>query len=192
MAFFLMNACATYKPQFKNDINNENLAQNKELAHSFYLIGDAGNSPIGTSSEALKAFKTELNKASENSTALFLGDNIYPHGLPEKEAAGRVFAEHQLNVQIDAVKDFNGQTIFIPGNHDWYNNGLEGLKRQEDYIEEALGKNTFLPEKGCPIEVVDISKDIVLIVIDSEWYLTNWDKHPLINDDCDIKTRDKF
>ena len=56
----------------------------------------------------------------------------------------------------------------------------------------ALGKNTFLPENGCPIEKVEISDDIVMIIIDSEWYLTNWDKHPTINDDCEIKTRFKF
>jgi hypothetical protein len=112
--------------------------------------------------------------------------------LPKKEDESRSFAEHQLNVQIEAVKDFKGKTLFIPGNHDWYSDGLNGLKRQEKYFEDALGKNTFLPENGCPIERVDISKNIVLIVVDSEWYLTNWDKHPTINDECEIKTRVKF
>ncbi|MBT8272343.1 MAG: phosphoesterase, partial [Bacteroidia bacterium] len=66
------------------------------------------------------------------------------------------------------------------------------LKRQEEYIEDRIGKNSFLPENGCPIEKVDISDDIVLILIDSEWYLTNWNNHPNINDDCDITTRAKF
>jgi Calcineurin-like phosphoesterase len=192
IVLFLMNACATYKPQYKDGYSVESTTEDKEIEHSFYLIGDAGNSPIGSSSDALKTFKNELTKASKNSTALFLGDNIYPNGLPKKEKEERAFAEHQLNMQVDAVKDFKGQTIFIPGNHDWYNNGLEGLKRQENYIENALGKDTFFPENGCPMKVLDISKDIVLIVIDSEWYLTNWDHHPTINDDCDIKTRAKF
>lgn len=186
-----LNACATYKPQYKST-ELENIFPDKEIAHSFYLIGDAGNSPMGTSSEALIAFKSELNKASKNSTAVFLGDNIYPKGLPKKEDESRDFAEHQLDVQIDAVKDYKGETVFIPGNHDWYNEGLKGLKRQEKYIEDALGKNTFLPENGCPIEKVEISKNIVLLVVDSEWYLTNWDNHPTINDECEIKTRDKF
>jgi len=190
VVIFIFNACATYKTQYNNN-TNENFP-NKEIVHSFYLIGDAGNSPIGSSSQGLKAFKTELNKASKNSTALFLGDNIYPKGLPEKGNEEREFAEYQLKVQTEAVKEFKGDAIFIPGNHDWYSNGLEGLKRQEKYIENALGKNTFLPENGCPIQKIDVSEDIVIIAIDSEWYITNWDKHPTINDDCEIKTRFKF
>ncbi len=186
----LLNACATYKTQIKN--TSATKFPDKEISYSFYLIGDAGNSELGTSSAALQFFKAALSKASKNSTAIFLGDNIYPKGLPKKGHEKRGFAEHQLNMQTDAVKDFKGNTIFIPGNHDWYSNGLKGLKRQEKYIENILGKNTFLPENGCPIEKVHVTGEIELIVIDSEWYLTNWDKHPTINDNCEIKTRIKF
>ncbi len=187
-----VNACATYKPQYKDENFNQTFPSDKKITHSFYLIGDGGNSPIGTQTKALRDFKKELKDASKESTALFLGDNIYPEGMPKKGHKQRVFAEHQLNIQTETVKNYNGKTIFIPGNHDWYANGLKGLKRQENYIEAVLGRNTFLPENGCPIEKVKINDDIVLIIIDSEWYLTNWDKHPTINDDCEIKTREQF
>lgn len=187
----ILSACATYKPQYK-DASNQQKFPDKEIRHSFYLIGDAGNSPIGEISKTLTAFKTALSKASENSTAIFLGDNIYPKGFPDKSDKNRALAEHQMEIQTAASSEFKGKTIFIPGNHDWYSNGLEGLKRQEKYVEKALGKNTFLPENGCPIEKIHISKDIELILIDSQWYLTNWDKYPTINDDCDIKTRVAF
>jgi len=189
---FVLNACATYEAQYKNNNDSKVFTNDKEIEHSFYLIGDGGNSPIGTKTIALKEFKLQLDKANKNSTALFLGDNIYPSGMPKNSHEQRAFAEHQLNVQSDAAKNFAGNTIFIPGNHDWYSDGLKGLKRQENYIEDKLGKNTFLPENGCPIEKIDISDNVVLIVIDSEWYLTNWDKHPTINDDYAIKTRALF
>ena len=189
---FSLSACATYKPQLSSEVSSQEFPNEKEIEHSFYLIGDGGNSPIGTKTEALREFKSQLEKVTKNSTAIFLGDNIYPSGMPNKRHEQRAFAEHQLNVQTEAVKGFKGDAIFIPGNHDWYSNGLKGLKRQEDYIEDILGKNTFLPENGCPIEKVDISDNIVLIVVDSEWYLSNWDKHPTINDDCEIKTRALF
>ncbi len=188
---FLLNACATYKTQIKDTTNTTEFLK-KEIVHSFYLIGDAGNSALGTTSAALQSFKQELSKASKNSTVIFLGDNIYPKGLPKKDNKDRIYAEHQLNTQIEVIKNFKGNAIFIPGNHDWYSNGLKGLKRQERYIENLLGKNTFLPENGCPIEKVHISDKIELIIIDSEWYLTNWDKHPTINDNCEIRTRIKF
>jgi len=187
---FLLNACATYKTQLKKGVVVAKFPD-KEIEHTFYLIGDAGNSDLGTSSIALQSFKKELSKASKKSTVIFLGDNIYPKGLPKKGHKDRVFAEHQLNIQTDAVEDFKGNAIFIPGNHDWYS-GIKGLKRQEEYVEKILGKNTFLPENGCPIKKIDINENTVLIVIDSEWYLTDWDKHPTINDDCEIRTRTKF
>lgn len=181
--------CATFKTQY-SDTENKALP-NTNIAHTFYLIGDAGNSPIGTSTEALQRFKAAVEDADENSTALFLGDNVYPKGMPDKNAKGIAFAEHQLNVQTDAVKNFKGRAIFIPGNHDWYY-GLKGLERQENYVKNILGKNAFLPKNGCPIEKENISENIELIIVDSEWYLTNWNKHPTINDDCQIKTRDMF
>ncbi|MGY0391638.1 metallophosphoesterase [Bizionia sp. KMM 8389] len=183
--------CATFKTQYAEPYT-EPVAVSKNIAHSFYLIGDAGNSPIGEKTPALQLFEATLNTADENSSAFFLGDNIYPKGLPEPDTDGYEFAKHQLDVQIDAVKNFKGKTIFLPGNHDWYSNGLKGLERQEDYIDDALGKNSFLPEHGCPIEHESITDDIDLIFVDAKWYMANWDKHPTINDDCEIKTREAF
>ncbi len=191
LAGLLIESCATYEPQFKEESINASMPD-KEIEHSFYLIGDAGNSQLGESSISLQAFKAELSKASKNSTAIFLGDNIYENGMPKKSSADRAFAEHKLNVQIDATKNFKGQTIFIPGNHDWYGDSVEGLKRQEKYLDDVLGKNTFLPEDGCSIEKIHISDDIELILIDSQWYLTDWDKHPTLNDDCEFRTRSTF
>ncbi len=191
LVLILVGSCATYNLQISEEVQPPQ-ANQKEIEHTFYLIGDAGNSPIDSMSIALQDFSKELAKADKNSTALFLGDNIYPKGLPGKDGKGRIFAEHQLNVQVSAVKDFAGRTIFIPGNHDWYNNGPVGLKRQEKYIEDRLGKNTFLPENGCPIRKVDISDEVALIIVDTEWYMTKWDKHPTLNDDCEIRTRNRF
>ena len=69
---------------------------------------------------------------------------------------------------------------------------LRDLRGKKNILKRKLGKNTFLPENGCPIEKINISEDIVMIIVDSEWYLTDWNKHPTINDDCEIKTRAKF
>ena len=32
----------------------------------------------------------------------------------------------------------------------------------------------------------------MLQLLDTQWYLTDWDKHPTINDECEIKTRNEF
>ena len=113
--------------------------------------------------------------------------------MPNKNEEGYKAAKNQIDAQLKALEGYSGRPIFIPGNHDWYSEGLPGLKRQEKYIEKALDeKKVFLPENGCPLTKVEISEDIVLIIIDTEWYLLDWDKHPGINDDCEIKDRLKF
>ena len=84
LALFV-NACATYKPQYKDENKSQSFPSQKIIEHSFYLIGDGGNSPLGDQTTAIKAFKQQLNNASKKSTALFLGDNIYPAGLPKKD-----------------------------------------------------------------------------------------------------------
>jgi Calcineurin-like phosphoesterase len=189
----LFSNCATFKKQIGEKANTqENYPNDKKVAHRFYLIGDAGFSENKEIPIALQKLKTELNSNKENATVLFLGDNSYPDGLPKKDDKNREQAEIQLNNQIQTITNFTGKTIFIPGNHDWYNEGVKGLKREQELIEKQLGKNSFLPKNGCPIETVKITDDIVLIIVDSQWYITDWDKNPSINDNCEIKTRTLF
>lgn len=193
LLIFLINGCATHKVQYKEEFQIENEVSQKDVSHSFYLIGDAGNAEIGETTPTLKAIKEKIEKSSSNITVIYLGDNIYPSGMPKKGHKDREFAEHQLNLQTDLVKNNEAAAIFVPGNHDWYSSGLEGLNRQQKYIEKQLdSKNVFFPEDGCPLQKVNINKKIVVIAIDTEWYLTNWDKHPTINDDCEIKDRLDF
>lgn len=187
----IVSSCASYKKQTTSS-PNVLLTVDKQIAHSIYMIGDAGNAELDSSTAALRSLKRSLSQANANATTLFLGDNIYPKGLPSKKSEARKLAEHRLKVQIESVESFDGRTIFIPGNHDWAAGGIKGLKRQQEYVEKHLGKNSFLPKDGCPIKTIKISEDIVLIIVDSYWYLTNWDQHPTINDNCPINTRSLF
>ncbi|WP_051259661.1 metallophosphoesterase [Epilithonimonas tenax] len=163
------------------------------IIHTFYLVGDAGNLDKDEAFQNMNILKDSLSKASKNSTLLFLGDNIYPKGMPKKDDENRKLAEKKLDNQISLAHHFSGQTIFIPGNHDWYSNGIKGLKREEEYITEKLNdKSAFSPRNGCPIETRKISKKLTLILIDTEWVLADWSKNPGINEKCDIKTREDF
>ncbi|CAA0208231.1 metallophosphoesterase [Tenacibaculum maritimum] len=187
----LFIGCATYKASYADKNAPKTVTSQKELLHSFYLIGDAGNAKMGETIPSLTYFKEALSKAPKNTTALFLGDNIYPYGMPQKGHFQRALAEHRLQTQIDAVANFKGTPIFIPGNHDWYN-GVKGLKRQEKLIEKALGKGAFLPENGCGLKKLAITDDLMLVIIDSRWFITDWNEHPTINENCEIKTRERF
>jgi hypothetical protein len=187
----LVSACATLKIQIADDQNFEEKKDSSKLVHSFYLIGDAGNSTLTKDSPGLVYLREKIKGASKKSTLLFLGDNVYEAGIPKRKSKKYPLAKRRIKAQTKVAEKFKGKTIFIPGNHDWYN-GLEGLQREEELVKKSLGKNSFFPESGCPLAQVDISKNIVLIIIDTHWYLTNWDNHPTINDNCEIKTRTKF
>ena len=187
----LISACATSKIQIAENQNSITTKDSTKISHSFYLIGDAGNSTIDKDSPALIYLKEKIKNAKKKSTLLFLGDNVYETGIPKKKSKEYSLAKRRITAQTDVAKEFKGKSIFIPGNHDWYH-GLEGLKREENLVQKALKKNSFLPQNGCPLAKVDINKNIVLIIVDTHWYLTNWDNHPTINDNCEIKTRSKF
>jgi len=190
----LFFSCATYSPQYRTTETSYTYPTTKTIEKTFYLVGDAGKSPIGGMSDALITFKNYIkDKNTEGDFTIFLGDNIYPVGMPPKSSPDRERAAYMIDAQVAATADFKGQIYFIPGNHEWYNNGLEGVKRQQDYLEEKLeGQNVFQPMDGCPLKSVSVSPSIQLIMIDSQWYLEDWNKHPTINENCEIKTREKF
>lgn len=146
--------------------------------YSVFLIGDAGE-PF--ENPVLTTLKSELAKVGDKGAVVFLGDNIYPKGLPPKGNPLRAEAEKAINGQIDAVKDFGGNKVFIPGNHDWAQGrsfGLEWLGIQEEYVENALDSaDVWLPSRGCPGPIeVNLTEKITLIVVDTQWFLHKGNK----------------
>lgn len=192
----LFQSCATHHSQLGKNYTNpisQNATDSLKIAHTFYLIGDAGNADKEDARQTLGLLKNRLQKSDKNSTLLFLGDNIYPKGFPDtKIPEEKITAETKLTHQLQLSKNFKGNTIFIPGNHDWYS-GIKGLENQAKFITDYLqDKKSFLPRKSCAIEDVKINDEIMLITVDSQWFLEDWDNNPTINDNCDIKTREAF
>lgn len=130
----LLISCASYKPQYAHNETDEQYPNlpSKPLQHQVFLIGDGGGTEAGKPVKTLEIIGKDLQKATKNSTVLFLGDNIYPHGLPAEGMLDRPVAEQNLMNQLAIVEDFKGKIYFIPGNHDWEAvDGVEGVKRQK-------------------------------------------------------------
>ncbi|MBA0883730.1 metallophosphoesterase [Flavobacterium undicola] len=196
VALFIITSCATYHSQFGRDSKKITLTNDKDttkIAHRFFLIGDAGNADKESAKKILNSLQEQLQQSNKNATLLFLGDNIYPKGMPdEKDKTAYDIALEKIKLQLALSKDFKGKTIFIPGNHDWYS-GINGLKRQEKIVNNYLGdKKNFLPANSCPIDDKKINEQLCLVTIDSQWFLEDWNKTPNMNDDCSIKTREAF
>ena len=195
-SLLVLNSCATHKAQYGKNVSadeNKNATDTIKITHTFYLVGDAGNADEEQAQQTLELLHQKLKKSNKKATLVFLGDNIYPKGFPsDNNPSDKALAEKKLTNQLKLTQGFKGKTIVIPGNHDWYN-GIKGLENQADFVTKYLNdKKAFLPRKSCPIEDVKIDSITTLIAIDSEWFLEDWDNHPTINDNCDIKTREAF
>lgn len=166
-------------------------------AQTLYLIGDAGDAGEAYSAPVL-CLLGEVVQAdtAAGRTLLFLGDNIYEHGLHKKDAPERKQDEANIDAQIGAALRFPGRTIFIPGNHDWQQGGRQGWKteqREQAYIVDTLGKKSFLPKGGCPgPEVVELGGHAVLILIDTQWWLHPFRKPEGERDGCSVATDQEF
>lgn len=79
-------SCASYKTQYRATEKNWQAVAlpNKPLAHQVFLIGDAGGGDENHPKNTLQLLGKQLEKANQNSSIIFLGDNSYPHGLPKK------------------------------------------------------------------------------------------------------------
>ncbi|WP_192499834.1 metallophosphoesterase [Flavobacterium sp. PL002] len=196
IVLFLLQSCATKKAQYGSKVETpvpQNEADTAKVTHTFFLVGDAGNADETEPQKMLQLLQEQLVVANKNSTLLFLGDNIYPKGLPsKKDDANYKIAEDKLLAQLALTKQFKGKTVFIPGNHDWYS-GIKALEKQGEFITDYLNdKHAFSPQKTCAIDDIEINDLTTLITIDSQWFLEDWNKSPTINDNCDIKTREDF
>ena len=198
-------SCQTVRKPYYGDANLTNAAfelpnSNSERIYSLYLLGDAGelDDPVGKSNFVMSAVRDALLKESSNSAVAYLGDNLYPKGLVKKDNPDRQRGEDILLAELGVVEGTSAKAYFIPGNHDWKHfskGGLKYIKRQENFIKDNSDKKQvkFYPKNGCgDPEVVKLNKDLVLFLIDSQWWFTDWDKEKKMNKGCEIKSRKAF
>ena len=109
LVVFLFWGCATHKVRFNPENNIQGSSNSKKIEKTIFLVGDAGGAKLGESTDALKGFNSFISERNtKDDMVIFLGDNIYEKGLPSKNSEERALAEHKIDVQIDAVKDFFG------------------------------------------------------------------------------------
>jgi hypothetical protein len=141
---------------------------------ALFLIGDAGK-PAAEGEPVLRALGLDLAANPEHSLAVFLGDNLYPEGLPAEGDAAFPEMSRRLDAQVDAVLKARARGIFVPGNHDWQKGKADGLayvRRQGDRIARNGPQVRLLPSNGCPGPVVeDVGERLRLVLLDTQWWL---------------------
>jgi hypothetical protein len=144
-----------------------------------YLVGDAGT-PAAESSQVFGPLGAAAARDGARSVVAILGDNVYPAGLPPEGDPARAEMESRLEAQLDATRAA-GRVVVVPGNHDWARwtrDGWNGIRREEAFVREHGGPNvTFAPSGGCPGPVVlDVGTTVRLVVLDTQWWLQEYEK----------------
>jgi hypothetical protein len=169
-------------------------SQNDSIVSRIVLIGDAGKLNFGRQ-PVIDAVR-QLIPMDKNTTVIFLGDNLYKTGLPDKYLPTFQAAKNVLDSQIFVAKGTQASVLFIPGNHDWSDGSIHGMDNvinQQNYINGLGDKRVkFLPVDGCPgPEVYKISDDVIMVIYDSQWFIQKGTK-PGVESDCPYKTPEEF
>lgn len=160
-----------------------------QIKERIILIGDAGE--INASQQAVIAHAAQQVQ-KEHTHVFYLGDNIYPDGMPLTGETEIRAAQDILKSQYEPMLAQGASVFFMAGNHDWNYSKKDGLARmlaQSDFLNKQQNpKLQYLPKEGCPDPVaVEISDKAVVIVYDSEWFLYRYTRNQ-DNDSCDCRT----
>jgi hypothetical protein len=143
---------------------------------SLFLIGDAGSSAYDGEPVLQDMAKQSDSLRPVKQFVVFLGDNVYPRGVPPEGHPARDDAERKIAAQVLAIRKGGAQGVLIPGNHDWDRQGRDGwnsIRRQDTLVRKFGGEDVrLLPAGGCPgPEVVDLGTHLRVIALDSEWWV---------------------
>lgn len=154
-----------------------------------FLLGDAGAAEQGTS-PLLVALKADIErwsallKRDSAVTVAFLGDNVYPQGVHNRDDPSFPQDSTRLWNQIDLVggPEATRQAtigLFVTGNHDWGNTtgdaGFERVRNQERMLtaaRESGRKVALLPSGGDAGPVFrDLRRNVRIAFFDTHWFL---------------------
>ena len=147
----------------------------EEIETTLFLIGDAGEPDPRQVGSPLDSLAAQAAAAPERTIVIYLGDNVYPAGIPAEGAAEWADARRRLDAQVKAIP-LGARGIFVPGNHDWANAapfGLYSIRLEEQMIASlAQGRNVrMMPSNGCPgPAILDIGR-LHLVALDTQWWL---------------------
>lgn len=177
LAACAVGSCAGSGPYYREAAAPAASLAADEIDHRLILVGDAGDPDPEL--RLLGLLERHAGALPSRTTVVFLGDNIYPAGLPGRGQPDRAEAQRRLDAQLDAVEASGARGRFVPGNHDWDNAGPEGLARVQEqgaYIESRSRAEGFdarsAPADGCPGPVGErLGERGQLIALDTQWWL---------------------
>jgi hypothetical protein len=187
---FLLTFIFLFLSSFLQVIAQENQKDTSQISHVFYILSNTGPGADHNTSGIIHAVN-EASTKDLDASLLLLGNITGESAYPFAEAERKQTQEFLQKNLLQPLKGFNGNIIFAPGVNEWQ----QGTPQSLDDLESFLQKNSdreFWPDDGCPVEEKQLSDEVVLITVDSQWYFENWDKSDDFNLECEIRSRERF
>lgn len=203
MSILLIWGCAANQPFFSSSATmaegpGATRIDPNSIDYEIFLVGDIGaKSELENPIDIVSVIKNQLDPDKDNQTVVFLGNSIGTESLPDEEDPEYKRISKILEDNIKEIRSKTDKLYFIPGNQEW-NNGknytVEAVKEAENFIEGlAKGKNVFAPGGGCgEPKVVELTDDLVLILVDSQWLIQGDESNERKRSGCDIDDEIEF
>lgn len=157
------------------------------LLSRLVLVGDAGDGADEkrAAAEAVAcSIAAVVRDEPELTTVVWLGDNVYPAGVPSgkpcatsrEEDRERGEATRILARQVAATHGTNAKAFFVPGNHDWDQGkpcGRERVLAQQALVPTLAANARVMPEGACPGPRWLDLPGLRVVFLDSQWLLTS-------------------
>ncbi|MDX1461575.1 MAG: phosphoesterase [Marinirhabdus sp.] len=179
---YVLHSCAVSGVMIDEERTSITTAPDETAATSFFITGNFD----GHSNSFLEQYvSTIAEKDAEEKQLFFVGNSA-----KGKDSTTII---NKMKTIGTTLNELGVKGYVVPGTYEWNYDEADGLEQIEDYFEETTPQeHTLTPNNGCPLESIEVGDDIQLVVIDSQWYIENWDKNPEMNDKCQIKTRKKL
>ncbi|MGB6150370.1 MAG: BamA/TamA family outer membrane protein [Pricia sp.] len=171
------------------DSKSKRVAPIEEPSHVFYVISSVGDIDVSLAEQRIEEIN-EHSKQDGEATLLIIGNIVTAEGFPSKNKK-QSEPKARLEKLMTAWDGFNGNVILTPGKNEWVRDAPKSIDELESFLQDH-SKAKFWPNDGCPLERETINDEVVLEMVDSQWFLEDWDEHPYINGKCEHKTRAEF
>src|ERR1700743_3357570 len=88
------------------------------VVRRLFLVGDAGTLSNGRQ-PVCDWLRQHVDWNDSVNMLIYLGDNIYPGGMPPEGGVNREEATRILDYEVSVVAGKKAKAWFVPGNHDW-------------------------------------------------------------------------
>jgi len=150
------------------------------------------------SSPTLEQLEARLKTADPKTDVVVFTGNYARTELPEEDDPARASVERAVMAHVKATKAFaaeGGRVYYLPGHLDFAAGGSKAVKRLRKFLNEAYGEPTedVMPEAACgEPAVIELNDGLGLALVNSQWWMQEWEDDPHANQGCKVKSREAF